>query len=217
MPELANKLNHPKIDIYNSFNQAASQLAGLVAVDYFFAKEISQSIVFSNTSAATSDFLTSEAQLNQQQWFHLLIALSASLRDGHSCLPLLEVAGKRLFSDGTNLDHSGSVNAHISQATKEHVTGFLFSDIQSLRALLAQLPLTESEQQPIVLSHGRLYLRRYYQFEQELKQVVATRRMISSQVTADNAHNAHNGPIDVEQVKNYRGIISRVGNSARSG
>ena len=199
MPELANKLNHPKIDIYNSFNQAASQLAGLVAVDYFFAKEISQSIVFSNTSAATSDFLTSEAQLNQQQWFHLLIALSASLRDGHSCLPLLEVAGKRLFSDGTNLDHSGSVNAHISQATKEHVTGFLFSDIQSLRALLAQLPLTESEQQPIVLSHGRLYLRRYYQFEQELKQVVATRRMISSQVTADNAHN---GPIDVEQVKN---------------
>ncbi len=199
MPELANKLNHPKIDIYNSFNQAASQLAGLVAVDYFFAKEISQSIVFSNTSAATSDFLTSEAQLNQQQWFHLLIALSASLRDGHSCLPLLEVAGKRLFSDGTNLDHSGSVNAHISQATKKHVTGFLFSDIQSLRALLAQLPLTESEQQPIVLSHGRLYLRRYYQFEQELKQVVATRRMISSQVTADNAHN---GPIDVEQVKN---------------
>ena len=199
MPELANKLNHPKIDIYNSFNQAASQLAGLVAVDYFFAKEISQSIVFSNTSAATSDFLTSEAQLNQQQWFHLLIALSASLREGHSCLPLVEVAGKRLFSDGTNLDHSGSVNTHISQATKEHVTGFLFSDIQSLRALLAQLPLTESEQQPIVLSHGRLYLRRYYQFEQELKQVVATRRMISSQVTADNAHN---GPIDVEQVKN---------------
>ncbi len=189
------------MEIYSSFNQAASHLVGLMAVDYFFAKEISQSITFTAPDTSASACFSEKLQSEQQQWFHLLIALSASLREGHSCLPLLEVAGKRLFSDGTNLDHSSSVNAHISQATKEHVTGFLFSDIQSLRALLAQLPLTEteSEQQPIVLSHGRLYLRRYYQFEQELKQVVATRRMISSQVTADNAHN---GPIDVEQVKN---------------
>ena len=199
MPELANKLNHSTMEIYSSFNQAASHLVGLMAVDYFFAKEISQSIAFTAPSTSASACFSEKLQTDQQQWFHLLIALSASLRDGHSCLPLVEVAGKRLFSDGKNLDHSGSVNTHISQATKEHVTGFLFSDIQSLRALLAQLPLIESEQQPIVLSHGRLYLRRYYQFEQELKQVVAARRMISSQVTADNAHN---GKIDVEQVKN---------------
>ena len=199
MSELANKLNHPTMEIYSSFNQAASHLVGLMAVDYFFAKEISQSITFTAPDTSASACFSEELQSDQQQWFHLLIALSASLREGHSCLPLLEVAGKRLFSDGTNLDHSDSVNAHVSQATKEHVTGFLFSDIQSLRALLAKLPLIESEQQPIVLSHGRLYLRRYYQFEQDLKQVVATRRMISFQPTTDKADNSST---DVEQIKN---------------
>ncbi|WP_257172727.1 exodeoxyribonuclease V subunit alpha [Colwellia sp. M166] len=199
MSELANKLNHPTMEIYSSFNQAASHLVGLMAVDYFFAKEISQSITFTAPDTSASACFSEELQSDQQQWFHLLIALSASLREGHSCLPLLEVAGKRLFSDGTNLDRSDSVNAHVSQATKEHVTGFLFSDIQSLRALLAKLPLIESEQQPIVLSHGRLYLRRYYQFEQDLKQVVATRRMISFQPTTDKADNSST---DVEQIKN---------------
>ncbi len=199
MPELANKLNQPEIDIYNSFNQAASQLAGLVAVDYFFAKEISQSIVFVEADTSLDTLVSEEQQLNQQQWFHLLIALSASLRDGHSCLPLEEIAGKRLFSDGTSVNHSSNDNGHESHFTENQVTGFLFSDIKSLTGLLAKLPLMATEQQPIVLSHGRLYLRRYYQFEQELKQVVATRRMISSQVTADKAYNS---ATDVEQVKN---------------
>ena len=139
MPELANKLNHSTMEIYSSFNQAASHLVGLMAVDYFFAKEISQSIAFTAPSTSASACFSEKLQTDQQ-WFHLLIALSASLREGHSCLRLVEVAGKRLFSDGKNLDQSGDVNTHKSQPKKEHVTGFLFNYNKSTRELLAKCP-----------------------------------------------------------------------------
>lgn len=210
MPELTYRANEPVMDIYNSFNQAAKQLSGLVAVDYFFAKEISESIAFS--TPVTAEVLGSKTYLNQQQWFHLLVALSASLRDGHSCLPLAQVAGKRLFCDGTlnSTDANEKANEKPSAATAEaeietknkaenetQQSGFLFSDSNTLTMLLAQLPLVAAEQQPIVLSHGRLYLRRYYQFEQELQQVVATRSVICAEPTDDNATKVTR---DVEQV-----------------
>ena len=157
-------------NIYTSFQQAAKQLHGLVAVDYFFAKELIQCISFESSYAANDADITISQK--QQQWFHLLIALSASLRDGHSCLPLNEVAGKRLFSDSNNSN----------DLTPQ---GFLFADLTIITELLAELPLANShskdddQPQPIVLNHERLYLRRYYQFEEELKQVVRSRRSIA--------------------------------------
>lgn len=157
---------------YTSFQHAAKYLHGLVAVDYFFAKELIQCLGF-ESSYATNDADITISQ-KQQQWFHLLIALSASLRDGHSCLPLSEVAGKRLFTDSNNSN----------DLTPQ---GFLFADLIIINELLAELPLANSnsksdyQPQPIVLSHQRLYLRRYYQFEEELKQVVRARRSIAAQ------------------------------------
>jgi len=161
--------------VYHSFNHAAQRLAGLVAVDYFFAKEISQCVGFVEPTAI--EHVSSGKQ--QQQWFHLLIALSASLRDGHSCLPISEVAGKRYFTDG--LISASEV------ANESALQGFEFADAKRLRDLLAELPLIETEQQPIVFSHSRLYLRRYYQFEQELKQVVHARRAIAQAEISTNA------------------------------
>ncbi len=172
-------------EVYHSFNDAAQRLAGLVAVDYFFAKEISQCVSFSESVAI-------EHQSSDKQWFHLLIALSASLRDGHSCLPISEVAGKRYFTDGlTNASEASNESA---------LQGFEFADVKSLNALLAALPLTEDEQQPIVLRHGRLYLRRYYQFEQELKQVVQARRVITTEANTNNAQLAENSA-DFDTIK----------------
>lgn len=166
-------INHTdmnKTQVYSSFSHAAKTLAGLVAVDYFFAKEIIQCLPLPLSEESTS--------LSQLQCFHLLVALSASLRDGHSCLPLDAVANKRLFVD--------LVRQQISQvpfdlAEQEQLAinnGFLFESTTVLTALLEQLPLGEDAQQPIVFNNGRLYLRRYYQFEQELKQAVAARRTI---------------------------------------
>ena len=167
-------------NIYTSFQHAAKYLHGLVAVDYFFAKELIQCISFESSYAANDADITISQK--QQQWFHLLIALSASLRDGHSCLPLNEVAGKRLFTDSNNSN----------DLTPQ---GFLFADLTTITELLAELPLANShskdddQPQPIVLSHERLYLRRYYQFEEELKQVVRSRRSIAGTfVESDISH-----------------------------
>ena len=169
MPELAANtttadtgINHTdmsKTQVYSSFSHAAKNLAGLVAVDYFFAKEIIQCLPLTSLSSASTSS-------NQQQCFHLLVALSASLRDGHSCLPLDAVANKRLFVDLAEQEQPAINN------------GFLFESTMVLTALLEQLSLGEGAQQPIVFNNGRLCLRRYYQFEQELKQAVAARRII---------------------------------------
>ena len=194
-------------NIYTSFQQAAKQLHGLVAVDYFFAKELIQCISFESSYAANDADITISQK--QQQWFHLLIALSASLRDGHSCLPLNEVAGKRLFSDSNNSN----------DLTPQ---GFLFADLTIITELLAELPLANShskdddQPQPIVLNHERLYLRRYYQFEEELKQVVRSRRSIAgpfldSDVShfeiADEGHN-ETGNKEQNDTGNIKNIIA---------
>jgi exodeoxyribonuclease V alpha subunit len=166
-------INHTDINktqVYSSFSHAAKFLAGLVAVDYFFANEIIQCLPLPSRSALSSASKTSD----QQQCFHLLVALSASLRDGHSCLPLNEVANKRWF-----VGELSQVPFNLGEQEQPAINnGFLFENAIILTALLEQIGLAEDAQQPIVFNNGRLYLRRYYQFEQELKQAVASRRMI---------------------------------------
>ena len=166
-------INHTdmnKTQVYSSFAHATKTLAGLVAVDYFFAKEIIQCLPLPLSEESTS--------LSQLQCFHLLVALSASLRDGHSCLPLDAVANKRLFVDLVRQQISQVPFGLAEQEQPAINNGFLFENAAVLTALLEQLPLGEDAQQPIVFNNGRLYLRRYYQFEQELKQAVAARRTI---------------------------------------
>ncbi len=130
--------------IYKQFQQAQQQLSNIEAVDYFFAKEISQS-------------LHGESMLDTEQhnqFFHLLIALSESLRAGHSCLPLSAIANNHF---GYRCDNQGIVMHH----------GFTFTDEINLAKLLVKLTGT-NEQQGIVFHKNRLYLRRYFNFEQEL-------------------------------------------------
>lgn len=130
--------------IYKQFQQAQQQLSNIEAVDYFFAKEISQS-------------LHGESMLDTEQHnqiFHLLIALSESLRAGHSCLPLSAIANNHF---GYRCDNQGIVLNH----------GFTFTDEINLAKLLVKLT-DINEQQGIVFHKNRLYLRRYFNFEQEL-------------------------------------------------
>jgi len=130
--------------IYKQFQQAQQQINNIEAVDYFFAKEISQSL-----QCAT---LLNNDQ--NKQFFHLLVALSESLRAGHSCLPLSVIASSHY---GYRCDSQGIVMNH----------GFVFPDEATLEKLLAAL--NEAKQlQVIVFNKGRLYLRRYFNFEQEL-------------------------------------------------
>ena len=76
---------------YSGFKQLTEIVDGVIAIDYFFAKEM-------------HDALPKSA--HQQTLFHLFLALSVSLRAGHSCLALNQIAeqswGKTSTKDFSN-------------------------------------------------------------------------------------------------------------------
>ncbi|MFT6901125.1 MAG: exodeoxyribonuclease V alpha subunit [Colwellia sp.] len=135
--------------LYKQFHYAQEQLNNIEAVDYFFAKEIQQSLAKNDTN-------------NNQQLFHLLIALSESLRAGHSCLPIVTLANTCF---GYSCDKQGIVTHH----------GFTFDNAPDLVALCQQLSITAEDNQAIVFNSNKLYLRRYYHFEQALLQFISAK------------------------------------------
>jgi exodeoxyribonuclease V alpha subunit len=129
---------------YPRFLHAQQQLSNIEAVDYFFAKEITQSLTMSR----------SQNETQHTHIFHVLMALSESLRAGHSCLPLSVIANSTF---GHSSDEQGIVIHH----------GFIFADITRLTELFSGI-VNEHQQQAIVYHQGKLYLRRYFHFEQAL-------------------------------------------------
>ncbi|GLX80453.1 RecBCD enzyme subunit RecD [Thalassotalea insulae] len=132
---------------YARYSEASRQIAGIEAIDYFFARQFSQ-LLFSERQ---------ESGVNSQvnNIFHCFLALHMSLRAGHSCLPLKEIAGQLL---GFASDENGVVSHQ----------GYALPDIKSLTALFNELAIAPDAQQAIIFDGQRLYLRRYYLFEQTL-------------------------------------------------
>lgn len=128
-----------------NFNQIQQQCANIEAIDYFFAKEILAALIV--TAELTDD--------QQQLLFYLFMALSASLRAGHTCLPIAEIADEHW---GIALDELG----------KPSHQGYVFSSLEALNSLLAELDISPDDQQPIVFDNSNLYMRRYFQFEWEV-------------------------------------------------
>ncbi|WP_245942519.1 exodeoxyribonuclease V subunit alpha [Candidatus Colwellia aromaticivorans] len=138
--------------IYNSFYQAQQQLVDIEAIDYFFAIEMLTALKESNELSAEQEQILS----------HVFFALSVSLRAGHTCLPLTELA----------LQHWGVAFDEQGQCSHQ---GFIFPDKDSLFNVLTALDLSAKAQQPIVFENNRVYMRRYYQFEQTLVQNIKAR------------------------------------------
>ena len=130
------------VALYKQFNHAQQQLNNIEAVDYFFAKEIIQSLVHGGKHHSNQD---------NQQVFHLLIALSESLRAGHSCLPLAVIANTRF---GYSFDKQGIITHN----------GFTFTELPLLVELCEQLSVGALDNKAIVFHDNKLYLRRYYNF-----------------------------------------------------
>ena len=138
--------------IYKDFAHAKNQWFELAPIDYFLAKEVCQA-TFENLKGAGA---SGEVTLSQKhQLFHLVVLLSQSLRAGHSCLLLDEVAGQRF---GFACDEQGYVSYH----------GFVFSEKKQLEQLLRAINIGPSTDALIVFTDARLYLRRYFHFEREL-------------------------------------------------
>ena len=128
--------------IYASYRQAKAEIATIEPIDYFFAREL-----FS--------LFNCKSTLEQETAFHLLMALSESLREGHTCLPLEIIA----------LSHYGYLSDDFG-VVKHH--GFVFSSTNELKQLLTIIDLSEAANKPIVFIHNKLYMRRYFIFEQQV-------------------------------------------------
>ncbi|MBU2870513.1 exodeoxyribonuclease V subunit alpha [Colwellia sp. E2M01] len=192
--------------IYSHFNEANSTIAGIEAIDYFFAKEVLTSLASAFTentqqiepieqieSSEISEQVTADKYANL---YHLFLALSASLRAGHSCLPLSDVAGQHWGKSYTSVpkasatalnDQSNAVVNEDESVNYElsHV-GFVFASLACFQKWLNELPLQVADQQLIIFDNDKLYMRRYFQFEQTLAQSIKTRLIAPCRYSDDD-------------------------------
>ncbi|XQW83515.1 exodeoxyribonuclease V subunit alpha [Thalassotalea piscium] len=133
---------------YKNYPQAKLQLHDLVPIDYFLAKELVDSF---KQTLIKNNYSKDEISL----FFHLGVAISMSIRSGDSCLPLANLANTRI---GFNANEDGIVNTH----------GFVFPSLDEINTLLSPLAISAQEDKLLVQTDYALYLRRYYQFEQEI-------------------------------------------------
>lgn len=130
---------------YASFNQAQQRIANIEPIDYFFAREMILALSARNQLSVEQENIL----------IHLFIALSISLRAGHTCLPI------KAFSNihwATSFDENGQCNHQ----------GYIFPSFEVLSELLTEVDINSSSQQPVVFENKNLFMRRYYQFEYEL-------------------------------------------------
>ena len=146
--------------VYNSFFQAQQQLVDIEAIDYFFAKEMLTALKESTEILTKPSIKLSITQ--EQILTHVFFALSASLRAGHTCLPLTELAQQHW---AVAVDDQGQCSHQ----------GFMFPDKDTLFNCLTAFNISADAQQPIVFENNRVYMRRYYQFEQTLANDIKAR------------------------------------------
>ena len=143
--------------------QLSTDYAGLEAVDGFLARQL-------------CDSLDSHCAIMQ----HLIMALSKALRNGHSCLPLDAIAGQTVWSS-------------LAEATTGAAAapGYTFGATGVLMDSAQRYAIAATDLAPLVLEHGRLYLRRYWQYEQQVAQQLLQRMQVhqlseAQQLTADS-------------------------------
>jgi len=154
---------------YLNFNHAQQQLANIEAIDYFFAREMIMA-------------LTTRKELlveHEEILFHLFTALSISLREGHTCLPI------------TELSRVHWATAFDEQGQSSH-QGYVFPDIKVLSRLLADIDIGSNAQQPIVFDDHNLYMRRYYQFEYELVAGINERLLSKNSISIEKVSSVVN-------------------------
>ncbi len=129
--------------MYNTFKHCQQQLDGIQSIDYFLARELCNAL-----QAAQDDLL-----------FHSIMAVSQALRGGHTCLKLDEEA-------------SNETETPYWHNADEDITGYTFPKFNDWHQHLSQLAISPTADQPLVYERKRLYLRRYWQFENELGEAV---------------------------------------------
>ena len=119
-----------------------SVYSGVKEIDYFLAKSLA--IVLDRDE--------------DELFFFSIVACSQALREGHSCLQLDEwaqtIQWEKVTEEG---GHSG---------------GYEFPPLADWDQYLSELSVAPATGHPIVYESGRLYLRRYWKFEDEVTQAI---------------------------------------------
>lgn len=163
--------------ITKTYKQTSKQIFALEPIDYFFAKDLL--LVFGESNSGN------DQEKNLTVLFHLLISLSESLRSGHSCLPIKQIANHHY---GYACDEEGIISHH----------GFVFPNSEQLTALLNESGITADDNQAIVYANNALYLRRYFNFEQQLQQFIISKNSDSTSLA--NNYSVDNIKICLEQL-----------------
>ncbi|GAA0818749.1 exodeoxyribonuclease V subunit alpha [Colwellia asteriadis] len=185
-------------NVYSSFAQAKQKIHGLEAIDYFFAKEMVQALVSNDSIHRKGQVDTGDNHSDNDRLItHILLALSESLRAGHTCLPLSELANKHW---GCAFDNYGEVSH----------SGVIFPELTILTTTITALALSPEQQQPIVFHHGNLYLRRYFQFECELAQDISMRIATRSTFSLDEITECISGLFPEDNLSETRNDVNDI-------
>lgn len=126
--------------------------SGIKEIDYFLAKSLNSVM----------------GQPDDSVLFYTVMACSYALREGHSCLQLNEWANTTQWEKTTE------------NGLKEG--GYLFPPLKEWEQYLSSLSIAPASQHPVVYEQGRFYLRRYWQFEDELATAI---KNFSHQISID--------------------------------
>ena len=103
--------------------------------------------------------------------FHSIMLTLQLLRNGHSCLKIDQEADTLYW-----------------QHSEDEPSGYIFPAVNDWHQLLSELAISPADNQPLVYEQQRLYLRRYWQFEQELAERI--RALIDQKNTAFDSSQA---------------------------
>lgn len=148
-------------------NSYFDNLSGTEAIDRFVAVECGCCEELNETE--------------QVVWLHLLIALSYMQRNGHSCLALDQVAERTLFSGVTSSDDGESIRS-----------GYTFESLTVLISTVKRALTNNRLSHLFAYRSGKLYSRRYYEFEQEIADAIVQR--------------THFSPLSEEAMANVRAL-----------
>jgi len=184
-PQIENTINTP---IYRSFAHAKNELADIAPIDYFFARELS--LLFTSQNINKHDSSIGITTSAQQVAFHLLVALSKSLREGHTCLPVNIIANQQF---GYACDDFGTIAQH----------GYWFPSQDVIEKLLSSIDLSYAAGHPIVFNNNKLYMRRYFTFEQAMIDTIAVKTLgVDQQINTTTVANKQPNPEHIKQCIN---------------
>ncbi|MCU7799189.1 MAG: exodeoxyribonuclease V subunit alpha [gamma proteobacterium symbiont of Lucinoma myriamae] len=158
-------------EVYSTFKQCSAQLDGIQSIDYFLARLLSEALLKEQEqeTAEQKDLL-----------FHSIMAASQALRNGHTCL--------KLDAEASNENETLYWHNLNEEKADENKPGYSFPLLADWNQYLSQLAITPDDNQPLVYEQRRLYLRRYWQLENELGNTIRSliNRPTDQQATFDS-------------------------------